>query len=247
MAGAYSADLRERVVDAGRPAPEATAAAAKLLGLSENQAAHAFGIAASEVGGFQEQFGTHCKPFHAGRANEVGVRAALLAKGGFTSAHSAFEGKVGWLKLVAEKYLEDREAIARFERESETAALLRHPNICAVFETGRWRNRPYMAMEFLEGAPLTDTIHAGNLGLAELLCIAIPVAGALEAAHKSGIVHRDIKPANIFLTSRGQVKVLDFGLAKMKRRHLAPLGDDTATVARRALGERACMDYARSC
>jgi len=82
----------------------ATAAATKLLGLSEDESAHAFGIAASEVGGFQEQFGTHCKPFHAGRANEVGVRAALLAKGGFTSARSAFEGKVGWLKLVAEKY-----------------------------------------------------------------------------------------------------------------------------------------------
>ena len=82
----------------------ATAAATKLLGLSEAETTHAFGIAASEVGGFQEQFGTHCKPFHAGRANEVGVRAALLAQGGFTSARSAFEGKVGWLKLVAEKY-----------------------------------------------------------------------------------------------------------------------------------------------
>jgi len=82
----------------------ATASAAKLLHLDEEQAANAFGIAASEVGGFQEQFGTHCKPFHAGRANEIGVRAALLAQGGFTSARSAFEGKVGWLKLVADKY-----------------------------------------------------------------------------------------------------------------------------------------------
>src|SRR5688572_2592603 len=82
----------------------ATASAAKLLRLDEDQVAHAFGIAASEVGGFQEQFGTHCKPFHAGRANEIGVRAALLAKGGFTSSRSAFEGKVGWLKLVADKY-----------------------------------------------------------------------------------------------------------------------------------------------
>ena len=90
----------------------ATASAAKLLGLDESQAAHAFGIAASEVGGFQEQFGTHCKPFHAGRANEIGVRAALLAKGGFTSSRSAFEGKVGWLKLVAEKY--DLSKIDRF-------------------------------------------------------------------------------------------------------------------------------------
>ena len=82
----------------------ATASAAKLLQLSREEATYAFGIAASEVGGFQEQFGTHCKPFHAGRANEIGVRAALLAKGGFTSAKSAFEGKVGFLQLVAGKY-----------------------------------------------------------------------------------------------------------------------------------------------
>ena len=82
----------------------AVASAAKLLGLSEEQTAYAFGIAASEVGGFQEQFGTHCKPFHAGRANEIGVRAALLAQGGFTSAKTAFEGKVGFLQLVASKY-----------------------------------------------------------------------------------------------------------------------------------------------
>jgi 2-methylcitrate dehydratase PrpD len=90
----------------------ATASAAKLLKLDAEQAANAFGIAASEVGGFHEQFGTHCKPFHAGRANEIGVRAALLAQGGFTSARSAFEGKVGWLKLVAEKL--DLSKIDRF-------------------------------------------------------------------------------------------------------------------------------------
>ena len=90
----------------------ATASAAKLLRLDREQAANAFGIAASEVGGFQEQFGTHCKPFHAGRANEIGVRAALLAQGGFTSARTAFEGQVGWLKLVADKY--DLSKIDRF-------------------------------------------------------------------------------------------------------------------------------------
>nr|AHZ45667.1 MmgE/PrpD family protein [uncultured bacterium] len=82
----------------------ATASAAKLTGLTAEQTAYAFGIAASEAGGFQEQFGTHCKAFHAGRANEIGVRAALLAKGGFTSAKSAFEGNVGFLKLVADKH-----------------------------------------------------------------------------------------------------------------------------------------------
>src|SRR5687767_4126677 len=92
----------------------AVAAAAKLLQLTEEQTAYAFGIAASEASGFQEQFGTHCKPFHAGRANEIGVRAALLAKGGFTSAKSAFEGKVGFLQLVATKF--DLGKIANFGR-----------------------------------------------------------------------------------------------------------------------------------
>lgn len=90
----------------------ATAAAASLLGLDRDQAAHAFGIAASEVGGFQEQFGTFCKSFHAGRANEIGVRAALLACGGFTSARSALEGKVGLLKLIAERF--DLSRVDRF-------------------------------------------------------------------------------------------------------------------------------------
>ena len=82
----------------------ATAAAAKLFGLTAEQATHALGIAASELGGFQEQFGTYCKPLHAGRANEIGVRAALLARGGFTSARSALEGKVGLLKLIADRF-----------------------------------------------------------------------------------------------------------------------------------------------
>ncbi len=90
----------------------ATAATAKLLGLTRDQAAHAFGIAASEVGGFQEQFGTYCKPFHAGRANEIGVRAALLARGGFTSARSALEGKVGLLALIAGTF--DLSKVERF-------------------------------------------------------------------------------------------------------------------------------------
>lgn len=82
----------------------AAAAAAKLIGLDVEATSRALAIVASEAGGFQEQFGTHCKSFHAGRANEVGVRAALLARGGFTGAKSALEGKVGYLKLIAQKY-----------------------------------------------------------------------------------------------------------------------------------------------
>jgi serine/threonine protein kinase len=146
-------------------------------------------------------------------------------------AQDTFLGRFAALKIIAEKFLDDREALLRFEREGHAASALVHPSICTVFETGRWRDHPYLAMELLEGAPLNQQNQAGRMGIGELLSIAIPVAGALEAAHRLGIVHRDIKPANLFLTTRGQVKILDFGMAKIKRRHLAPLGDDTATVA----------------
>jgi serine/threonine protein kinase len=136
------------------------------------------------------------------------------------------------VKLIAEKYLEDREALVRFEREGRTASAMIHPNICTVFETGHWRDRPYIAMELLHGMSFGDRIHSGPIEFGEALGIAIPVLNALEAAHKLGIVHRDIKPANLFLTTRGQVKVLDFGLAKIHRyRQPAILGEEMATVA----------------
>ena len=153
------------------------------------------------------------------------------AMGAVYKAQDTFLGRFAALKLIAEKYLDDREALVRFEREGRAASALVHPNICTVFETGRWRDRPYLAMELLQGTPLSERISAGPVGIGELLCIAIPVTSALEAAHKLGIIHRDIKPANLFLTSRGQLKILDFGLAKLRRRHLAPLGDDAPTVA----------------
>jgi serine/threonine protein kinase len=146
-------------------------------------------------------------------------------------AQDTFLGRFTALKLIAEQFLDDREALIRFEREGQAAAALVHPNICTVFEAGRWRDRPYLAMELLQGAPLSERFRGAPLGVREVLMIAIPVVSALEAAHRIGIVHRDIKPANLFLTSRGQVKVLDFGLAKMRRRRVAPLGEEMATQA----------------
>jgi serine/threonine protein kinase len=152
-------------------------------------------------------------------------------------AQDTFLGRFAAIKLIAEKYLEDREALQRFEREGQAASALVHPNICTVFETGRWRSRPFLAMEYLEGATLSERIQAGRLPPAEALPIAMQVLSALEAAHKAGIVHRDIKPGNLLLTRRGAVKVLDFGLAKMKNRHAAALaatlrpGEEMPTVA----------------
>src|SRR5262249_23488270 len=140
-------------------------------------------------------------------------------------------GRIVALKIIAEKYLEEREAVLRFEREGNTASALMHPNICAVYEIGKWANRPYLAMEFLEGCTLATRIHAGPMPVKEAMPIVIASLDALDAAHRAGIVHRDIKPANLFLTARGQLKVVDFGLAKMKRpfAHSAPVGEDAPT------------------
>lgn len=137
------------------------------------------------------------------------------------------------LKLIGETALENREAVLRFEREGRAASALMHPNICTVFDTGNWLGRPYLAMEFLEGVALSERMRAGPLALPQVLSVAIPVLGALEAAHRAGIVHRDIKPANLFLTNRG-VKVLDFGLAKIRHSFEAPAAaavEDLPTMA----------------
>jgi len=148
-------------------------------------------------------------------------------------AQDAFLGRIVALKIISEKYLEDREALLRFEREGNAASALLHPNICTVYEIGKYANRPYLAMEFLEGSTLAVRMRAGPLSVEEALPIAIATLDALDAAHRAGIVHRDIKPANLFLTSRGQLKVVDFGLAKMKRPFapMAPLDEDAPTRA----------------
>ena len=154
------------------------------------------------------------------------------AMGVVYKAVDLYLGRFAALKLIVEKYARNREAVLRFEREGRAASALVHPNICTVFDIGDWQGRPYLAMEFLEGATLEQRMKSGPMAPPELLTVAGAVAAALDAAHGAGIVHRDIKPANIFLTSRGQVKVLDFGLAKMRRQTPSqPIGDSTATVA----------------
>ena len=125
-------------------------------------------------------------------------------------------GTFAAIKVLAEKLVDDPEMLRRFEREGGAAAALNHPNICTVLETGSWQGRPYLAMELLTGQALDDRLAAGPIEANQLIEIAIGVASALEAAHAIGVVHRDIKPANLFLTAAGQVKVLDFGLAKVK-------------------------------
>jgi serine/threonine protein kinase len=139
-------------------------------------------------------------------------------------------GRFVALKILAEKLVNDPEMLCRFEREGGAASALNHPNICTVFETGSWQGRPYLAMELLTGQALDDRLASGPIPAGQLIDIAIGVTSALEAAHAIGVVHRDIKPANLFLTTSGKVKVLDFGLAKV-RPPATPLGDDAPTVA----------------
>jgi serine/threonine protein kinase len=144
---------------------------------------------------------------------------APLGAGGMGEVYRARDTRLDRavaVKVVSSSVSSDPVRLQRFEREARAISALQQPNICTLFDVGRQDGTDYLVMEYLEGQNLALRLVKGPLPLALTLRYGIEIADALDTAHRRGIVHRDLKPANIFVTARGECKVLDFGLAKLE-------------------------------
>jgi serine/threonine protein kinase/tetratricopeptide (TPR) repeat protein len=153
-----------------------------------------------------------------------------IGGGGMGVVYEAEDVRLGRhvaLKFVPDNLIGDRKSLDRFEREARAASRLNHPNVCTIHEIDDNGGHPFIVMERLEGESLKQHLHGQPLEFEEVLDIGVQVVEALEAFHAKGIIHRDIKPANLFLTNTGQVKILDFGLAKLSRDQGVAPSEDT--------------------
>ena len=167
---------------------------------------------------------------------------APLGEGGMGQVYRAHDTKLGRdvaIKVIGHSFVDDAERVARFQREAQILASLNHPHIAAIYGLEDAGATQFLVLELVEGETLADRLarpegrapHSNAIPINEAIAIALQIADALEAAHEKGIIHRDLKPANIALTADGQVKVLDFGLAKALGPPEAGLHDSPAQLA----------------